>query len=75
MWGERLEAVCGQWGALLGPAIVVLVRGLVPLLERGEDETPGRHGWVGWLALALGLAVLGLWFYGMFGQAQQHIGM
>ena len=75
LWVYGLENLLGAWGMILGPSFVFLFLGLVPLLDRGEDDTPGRHGWVGWFGLALGLAILGLGLYGVFGQAQQHIGM
>ncbi len=75
LWVYGLENLLGAWGMILGPSIVFLFLGLVPLLDRGEDETPGRHGWVGWIGLALATVMLGLWLYGVFGAAQQHIGM
>ena len=75
LWVYGLENLLGAWGMILGPSVVFLFLGLVPLLDHGEDDTPGRHGWVGWVALALALAILGLWLYGVFGEAQQHIGM
>jgi quinol-cytochrome oxidoreductase complex cytochrome b subunit len=75
LWVYGLENVLGSWGLVLGPSIVLLFLGLVPLLDRGEDDTPGRHGWVGWFGLALGLAILGFGLYGAFGATQQHIGM
>ena len=45
----------------------------VPLLDRREDDTPGRHGWVGWMGIALGVIILGLWLYGVFEEVQEHI--
>ena len=48
---------------------------VVPLLDRGADQTPGKHGWVGWLAVLLGILIVGLWAYGMFGEAREHVGM
>ena len=60
---------------ILGPAIIFVFLAAVPLLDRREDDTPGRHGWVGWTGVVLSVAVLALWLYGRFGEAQQHIGM
>ena len=75
LWVYGLENLLGAWGMILGPSVVFAFLAAVPLLDRGEDDTPGRHGWVGWMGLVLGAAVLALWLYGMFGEAQQHIGM
>ncbi len=75
LWVYGLENLLGAWGMVIGPAALFTFLAAVPLLDRGVDETPGRHGWVGWLGLLVGLGVLGLWLYGMFGAAQEHIGM
>ncbi len=75
LWVYGLENLLGAWGMVLGPTVLFAFLAAVPLLDRSSDDTPGRHGWVGWLGLALGLVVLALWLYGVFGARQQHIGM
>ncbi len=75
LWVYGLENLLGAWGMILGPSAIFLFLMAVPLLDRGADQTPGQHGWVGWLAVALGILVVGLWVYGMFGEAREHIGM
>ena len=75
LWVYGLENLLGAWGMILGPSAIFLFLMAVPLLDRGADQTPGKHGWVGWLAVALGILVVGLWVYGMFGEAREHIGM
>ncbi len=75
LWVYGLENLLGAWGMILGPSAVFLFLMAVPLLDRGADQTPGKHGWVGWLAVALGILIVGLWVYGMFGEAREHIGM
>ena len=75
LWVYGLENLLGAWGMILGPAIIFVFLAAVPLLDRREDDTPGRHGWVGWTGVTLSVAVLALWLYGMFGEARQHIGM
>lgn len=75
LWVYGLENLLGAWGMVLGPALLGAFLVAVPLLDRSRDDTPGRHGWVGWMGLALGAAVLALWLYGFFGETQQHIGM
>ncbi|HZD04403.1 MAG TPA: cytochrome b N-terminal domain-containing protein [Longimicrobiales bacterium] len=75
LWVYGLENVLGPWGMILGPVILGAFLAAVPLLDRSGDDTPGRHGWVGWAGLGLGALVLAFWLYGVFGKAQQHIGM
>lgn len=75
LWVYGLENLMGMWGMVLGPSLLFLFLVAVPLLDRGEDDTPGRHGWVGWVGLLFGAALLGLWLYGAFGPKQQHLGM
>ena len=75
LWVYGLENLLGAWGMILGPAAVFLFLMAVPLLDRGADQTPGKHGWVGWLGVALGIIIVGLWVYGVFGEAREHIGM
>ena len=75
LWVYGLENLLGAWGMILGPAIIFVFLAAVPLLDRREDDTPGRHGWVGWTGVVLSVAVLALWLYCGFGEAQQHIGM
>ncbi len=75
LWVYGLENLLGAWGMILGPTAVFLFLMAVPLLDRGVDQTPGRHGGLGWLAVALGIIIIGLWVYGVFGEAREHIGM
>ena len=75
LWVYGLENLLGAWGMILGPTAVFVFLMAVPLLDRGADQTPGRQGWVGWLAVALGIIIIGLWVYGVFGEAREHIGM
>jgi ubiquinol-cytochrome c reductase cytochrome b subunit len=75
LWVYGLENLLGAWGMVLGPAALLGFLAAVPLLDRGAEDTPGRHGWLGWVALVFGLVVLALWLYGVFGASQQHIGM
>ena len=75
LWVYGLENLLGVWGMILGPAAIFLFLMAVPLLDRGADQTPGKQGWVGWLGVALGITIVGLWVYGMFGEAREHIGM
>lgn len=74
LWVYGLENLLGAWGMVLGPAALFGFLIAVPLLDR-RDAHDARHGWVSWVSLGLGIAVLGLWLYGVFGQARQHIGM
>ncbi|MFQ5679335.1 MAG: cytochrome b N-terminal domain-containing protein [Gemmatimonadota bacterium] len=75
LWVYGLENLLGAWGMVLGPAALFAFLAAVPLLDRGWDDRPGRHGWVGWVGLVLGIAVLGLWLFGVLGGVRQHIGM
>ncbi len=75
LWVYGLENLMGMWGMILGPAVLLAFLAAVPILDRRPDDTPGRHGWVGWLGALLGLALLALWLYGAFGPKQQHLGM
>lgn len=75
LWVYGLENLLGMWGMILGPAVLFGFLALVPLLDRKQDDRPGRYGWLGVVALVLGLAVLALWLYGVFGAEQQHLGM
>lgn len=75
LWVYGLENLLGAWGMVLGPLVLFTFLAAVPLLDRRGDDTPGRHGWVGWLGMALCAVTLGLWLYGVLGKAQQHIGM
>lgn len=75
LWVYGLENLLGAWGMVLGPLVLFTFLAAVPLLDRGGDDPSGRHGWVGWLGVALGAVTLGLWLYGVLGEAQQHIGM
>jgi len=73
LWVYGLENLLGVWGMVLGPLIVFGFLAATPLLDRAGERK--ARSWVGWAGVTLGLVVLGLWFYGVFGQAQQHIGM
>ena len=75
LWVYGLENLLGAWGMILGPAAIFLFLMAVPLLDRGADQTPGKHGWVGLLAVTMGILIVGLWVYGVFGEAREHIGM
>lgn len=75
LWVYGLENLLGAWGMVLGPALLGIFLAAVPVLDRGGDDAPGHHGWVGWVGLALGVAIAGLWLYGVLGPTQQHIGM
>ena len=75
LWVYGLENLLGAWGMILGPAAVFLYLMAVPLLDRGAHEAPAKQGWVGWLGVTLGIIIVGLWVYGVFGEAREHIGM
>lgn len=75
LWVYGLENVLGAWGMVLGPAALFGFLAAVPFLDRRGGDDPGRHGWLGWIGLLVGLCVLALWLYGVFGARQQHIGM
>ena len=75
LWVYGLENLLGAWGMILGPSAVFLFLMVVPLLDRGADRKPGKQGWVGWLGVVLGIIIVGLWVYGVFGEAREHIGM
>ena len=75
LWVYGLENLMGTWGMILGPSAIFLFLMAVPLLDRGAEGAPGKHGWVGWLAVTMGILIVGLWVYGMFGEAREHIGM
>ena len=75
LWVYGLENLLGAWGMVLGPLVLGAFLAAVPLIDRKTGDAPGDHGWVGWTGLAVGVVVLALWLYGVFGQAQQHIGM
>ena len=75
LWVYGLENLLGAWGMILGPAALFAFLAAIPLVDRRDDDTPGRHGWLVWVAAAIGLLVLALWLYGAFGETQQHIGM
>lgn len=72
LWVYGLENLLGAWGMVLGPAILAGFLVAVPVLDRGQGE---KRTWVSWAGLGLGLVVLGLWLFGVFGEARQHIGM
>lgn len=72
LWVYGLENLVGDWGLVLGPAVVFAFLAAVPLLDRGES---GRARWVRWVGLLLGASVLALWLFAEFGAQQQHIGM
>jgi ubiquinol-cytochrome c reductase cytochrome b subunit len=73
LWIYGLENLLGAWGMVVGPLIVFVFLAAVPLLDRRAGGA--GSGWVGWTGAAVALAVFGLWLYGVFGRAQQHIGM
>jgi ubiquinol-cytochrome c reductase cytochrome b subunit len=75
LWVYGLENLLGAWGMVVGPAVLFAFLVAVPLLDRRVDDTPGRHGWLGWAGLIVAGAVLALWLYGVFSAPQQHIGM
>ena len=75
LWVYGLENLLGAWGMILGPAAIFVFLMAVPLLDRRAEQTPGGRGWVAWLAVALGIIIIGLWVYGVFGEAREHIGM
>ena len=75
LWVYGLEKLLGMWGMVIGPLVLFSYLLLLPLLDRGGDDRSGRHGWTGWIGVALGLGVLALWLYGAFGPKQQHLGM
>jgi len=72
LWIYGLENLLGAWGMILGPTLLFGFLALTPLFDRSEAD---RRGWVSWTGLLLGLVVVGFWLYGVFGEAQQHIGM
>jgi len=74
LWIYGLENVLGAWGMILGPMGVFLFLVAVPLLDRRDAHDP-KHGWIGVTGLLVLGAVIGLWLYGLLGEAQQHIGM
>ena len=73
LWVYGLENLLGAWGMILGPSVIFLFLMAVPLLDRDKDDAPEGHGWLGWVGLVLGTAVLGLWLYGVFGEAREHL--
>jgi ubiquinol-cytochrome c reductase cytochrome b subunit len=75
LWVYGLENLIGMRGMVVGPAVLFTFLLCVPFLDRGPGDEPGRHGWVGWLGAALGLAVLALWIYAVVAPRQQHLGM
>jgi ubiquinol-cytochrome c reductase cytochrome b subunit len=74
LWVYGLENLLGVWGMVIGPSVLFGFLLAVPLLDRRDAHDPARS-WVAWFGLALGIVVLGLWLYGVFGEARQHIGM
>lgn len=74
LWVYGLENVLGMWGMVLGPAVVFVFLLLVPALDRSAEGEPRRVWFLG-IAWLLAAAVVALWLYGVFGQAQQHLGM
>jgi len=75
LWVYGLENLLGAPGLVLGPGLLFGYLMALPLLDRGEDDRPGLRSWPGWIALVLALAVVGLWAFGAFGAARQHLGM
>ncbi len=75
LWVYGLENLLGVWGLVIGPAALFGFLFVVPFLDRGPDDRPGRHGWLGWLGLLVGVSTLALWLFGAFGATQQHLGM
>lgn len=75
LWVYGLENILGMWGMVLGPAVLGGFLFAVPLLDRSKDDRPGIRGAVGWAGVAVAVTVLGFWLYGVFGAAQQHMGM
>lgn len=75
LWVYGLENLLGIVGMVVGPAILGLFLLAAPILDRSTDDRPGIRGPVGWAGVFLGLLLLALWLYGVFGAAQQHIGM
>lgn len=71
LWVYGLENLLGAWGMVLGPALIFGFLALVPIVDRGD----GGRRVVRWTGVAIGLAVLALWLFGMFGPQQQHVGM
>ena len=75
LWVYGLENLLGAWGMILGPSTIFIFLMAVPLLDHGGEQTSGRQGRVAWLAVALGIIIIGLWVYGVFGEAREHTGM
>ncbi len=75
LWVYGLENLLGAWGMVIGPAVLFLFLGAVPLLDRTKGSGAEARRWVGWVGLSFGLLLLALWLYGALGEAQQHIGM
>ena len=75
LWVYGLENLLGAWGMVLGPTVIFVFLFAVPLLDRRPYGDPGGARWVGWTGVAMGGVILGLWLYGLLGEAQQHIGM
>jgi ubiquinol-cytochrome c reductase cytochrome b subunit len=75
LWVYGLENLLGVWGMVVGPAAVFAFLAAVPLLDRGSDDRPGLRGWVSWLGVLLGIILVALWLFGVFGPRQQHLGM
>lgn len=73
LWVYGLENLLGAWGMIVGPVVVFLFLAAVPALDRGTGSE--RSGWIGWAGAAVTATVLAFWLYGVFGEAQQHIGM
>jgi len=71
LWVYGLENLLGAWGMVIGPSLLLGYLAVVPIVDRGAA---GRRV-VSWVGIVLGVAVLGLWLFGRFGAAQQHIGM
>ena len=75
LWVYGLENLMGMRGMVVGPALLFGFLLAVPFLDRRGEDGPGRHGWLKWAGIAVGLALLALWIYAAVAPRQQHLGM
>lgn len=75
LWVYGLENLMGMAGMIVGPSALFAFLLAVPFLDRGDDDRPGRHGWLKWAGLAVAVALAALWIYAVVAPRQQHLGM